>query len=207
MKTNFSFHAYKRVHGRLSMTLSALAEILDMDLAINIGNESNNNRVHKLFYSEHDNMCFVAIQDIKVGTVITVLPIDYHENISWAVSIESQSQAKKLIVKDEAPFINNSQILNTNASVFKISANIADDYGRYITTVNIGSWPCEPYEYSIDTLIDDESFISTLVNRINKKRPVNKDIKQFIYTIAIRLGRKGEPVYFSTSDIIATTSA
>lgn len=201
MKTNFSFHAYKRGHGRLSMTHSALAEILDMDLAINIGNESNNNRVHKLFYSEHDNMCFVAIQDIKVGTVITVLPIDYHENISWAVSIESQSQAKKLIVKDEAPFINESQILNTNASVFRISANIADDYGRYITTVNIGSWPCEPYEYSIDTLIDD------LVSRINKKRPVNKDIEEFIYTIAIRLGRKGEPVYFSTSDIIANTSA
>ena len=40
METNFSFHAYERVLGRMSMTHGALAELLDSDLAINIGEEA-----------------------------------------------------------------------------------------------------------------------------------------------------------------------
>ncbi|TSA39060.1 MAG: hypothetical protein D4R63_09930, partial [Methylococcaceae bacterium] len=100
-ETNFSFHAFGRILGRISMSYIELADLLDANLFLNIGQEANSNRVHKLFYSAKDNICFVAIQDIKTGTVVTVLPIDYHENISWAISIEAQNQAKKLITKDK----------------------------------------------------------------------------------------------------------
>ncbi len=97
MNTNFSFHAFKRINSRISLSHSDLAEIIDADLVVNTGCETNSNRAHKLFYSERDGMCFVAIQDVKTGTVITVLPLDYHQKTSWVVSVEAQNRAKKVI--------------------------------------------------------------------------------------------------------------
>ncbi|MFT6910510.1 MAG: hypothetical protein ACJAS1_007239 [Oleiphilaceae bacterium] len=207
METNFSFHAYKRVYGRLSISHITLAKILDNDLVVNIGEEPNTNRLHKLFYSEPDKICFVAIQDIKVGTVITTLPIDYHENISWAVSIESQSQAKNLIVKRNETTSNNEiEVTHSNPSVFRISASITDDYGNYIKNINLGSWPCEPYNHSINALVQDESFINYLAVHITEKITDNIDT-QFIHAISIRLGSRGQPVLFATPNIAVAASA
>lgn len=183
------------------MTHVELADLLNDDLAINIGQEVNSNRVHKLFYSTRDNICFVAIQDIKTGTVVTVLPIDYHENISWAVSIEAQNKAKGLVIMDEVipPAI---ERLNTNATVFKFSGNVVDDYGRYEKTVSLGSWPCVPYEYSVDALIEDKEFVDFLGKKIKEKSDSLNNCFSFINTIIIRIGRSGEPVSFSTSEIM-----
>ncbi len=202
MNTNFSFHAFERVLDRISMTHRELASLLDNDLAINIGDEKNSNRVHKLFYSERDTMCFVAIQDEKTGTVVTVLPIDYHENVSWVVSTESQLQAKKLIIKEEVTPYQKSEILHTDISVFKISGKMVDEFGLYIKIVNLGSWPCEQYEYSIDNLVEDKEFVKILIEKVTEKISENEDITRFIHTVAIRLGNSGVPIFFSTSDII-----
>lgn len=199
METNYSFHAFERVHGRISMTHKELANILDADLALNIGQENKSNRMHKLFYSERDKICFVAIQDMKTGTVVTVLPIDYHENISWAVSIESQNQAKKLIVQDD---VVKSKIININSTVFKISGNIVDKYGRYKKIINMGSWSCLSYDYKIDKLIKDTKFLEFLIEKIKEKSCKLNDESCFVQTITIRIGKKGEPVFFSTSEII-----
>ncbi len=202
METNFSFHAYERVLGRMSMTHGALAELLDSDLAINIGEEAGNNRVHKLFYSAIDKICYVAIQDVKTGTVITVLPIDYHENICWSVSIDAQNQARMLITGGgvTSPSL---EILCTNATVFKISTNIVDSYGKYLKTINLGSWPCEPYEHSIDALIDDAQFVDCLIDRVKEKlNDMEKDGSVYMQTIAIRVGSKGYPVCFSISELV-----
>ena len=206
METNFSFHAFERVLGRMSMTHRKLAEILDADLVINVGQETNNNRVHKLFYSTIDKICFVAIQDVKTGTVVTVLPVDYHENICWAVSVDAQSQAKRIVAKDEATSLN-VEILNTNATVFRVSGNLVDSYGQYLKTVNLGSWPCVPYEHSIDALIEDEQFVDYLVDKIKEKlNDMERDRSTYIETIAIRIGSKGEPVIFSTSELIESNA-
>lgn len=205
METNYSFHAFERVRERISITHKELADILDADLALNIGQENKSNKVHKLFYSERDKICFVAIQDIKTGTVVTVIPIDYHENISWVVSIESQNQAKKLITKDVVA-LNSSEILNKKVTAFKISANVVDGYGRYKKVVKLGSWPCLPYEYNVDNLVKDGKFIDFLIMKIKEKISNMNDETSSVQTIAIRLGKKEEPVFFSTSEIIATNA-
>jgi len=206
MEANFSFHAYERVLGRISMSHKELAELLDADLAIDIGQESGTNRSHKLFYSTRDKMCFVAIQDVKTGTVVTLLPIDYHENICWVVSIDVQKQAKELVTNDEAT-TSDKKILDTNATVFRISVNAVDYYGKYLKTMNLGSWPCGPYEHSIDSLIEDRKFVDYIVEQINKKRcEVEKDRPIYLPTVAIRIGSKGDPVFFSTSELIESNA-
>ena len=205
METNFSLHAFERVLGRISLTHGELADILNADLAINIGQENNSNRVHKLFYSDADKMCFVAIQDINTGTVVTVLPIDYHENISWVISIASQKQAKKLITKGE--FASNTiDIVNTDAAVFRISGSVVDDYGRYVRTICLGSWPCLPYEYSIADLVEDRRFLHHLEEKIEEKMSRLHDDVRFGEMLVIRVGASGEPVVISASEVLAKDS-
>lgn len=211
MKTNFSFHAFARVLARTSLTHQELAHLLDADLVVNIGQESNSNRVHKLFYSDWDKICFVAIQDVKTGTIVTILPVDYHENISWKVSIESQNQAKRLVTKDEVSTNENEvstnvEILNIKATVFRIAGNLVDNYGRYKKIISLGSWPCLPYGYSIEALVQDKKFVDFLVEKIKEKVSTMNDNSSFLQTIAISLGSSGKPVIFSTSEIIESNA-
>jgi len=210
MKANLSHHAFARVTDRLSMSPEILMAVINHDLAINIGQESKSNRVHKLFYSHSDQMCFVAIQDIKTGTVITLLPIDYHNNIAWIVSLESQNQAKRLMLQghnlsasDSAqvskPATNQSQ----TALVFKISAKITDDYGRYIKKINVGTWPCKPYAHDIDYLIKDKTFIHFLINKMKEKLAKLNDEESFVNMISIKTGNKGKETYYPIKDILS----
>ena len=59
---NISKHAAQRIAERLTMEPGEVADQLDWDLAINIGEEKGTRRIHRLFYSPEDAQCFVAIQ-------------------------------------------------------------------------------------------------------------------------------------------------
>src|SRR3954453_15753454 len=100
MNVCFTRHAWARVHERLSMTASEVANILDAGITINIGVEEESNRIHELFYSECDKECFVALVDRVSHVVVTILPTDYHEIISWKVSLDAQLKARALTAGD-----------------------------------------------------------------------------------------------------------
>lgn len=165
MKTNFSNHALQRVNGRISLSHSDLAAMLNYDLALDIGAEPQTNRVHKLFYSPKDFMCFVAIQDVKTGTVITVLPLDYHECIAWKVSVEAQNKAKQLMGRNVQVVQHEQAQTKTK---FKLSGVLVDDFGAYIKVVNLGSWNCADYDNNPEVLIDDDDFSTFLANKVSK---------------------------------------
>lgn len=190
MKTNFSFHAFERIDSRMTMTQNELAYLLDADLAINIGKEPKSNRVHQLFFSEKDAMCFVAIQDVKTGLVVTVLPIDYHENIAWAVSMGAQNFAKQKILNHVSP---PKGIVPKvpNATVFKIAIKLVDEFGSYQKIINLCSWPCTPYSGCVDHLIEDVSFVDFMAEKINEQKKQLVSNRMNIGAIIIRLGCKG----------------
>jgi len=101
-----------------------------------------------------DNMCFFAVQDCKISTVITILPIDYHENIAWLVPIKFQLEAKKLVLKEafipiqavELPA--EGYMTQSKPRVFKVSASVVNEYGEYIRNMPLGSWQSRPYGQS-----------------------------------------------------------
>jgi len=203
MKTSFTYHAFSRVKDRLSLSLFELANILNYDLAVDIGAESGTNRVHRLFYSCPDNACFVAIQDSKNGVVVTVLPIDYHENISWSISQDSQIQAKNLLGinnLEESPCLPVLQITATN---FKISGYLQDEFGKYLKVLSLGSWPGEPYDYRIENLIEDKAFFEELNFRIKKKLEREGYHPKLLQTIYIKLGKNGDPVLINLGESIS----
>jgi len=90
-----SFHARKRIAQRTSIDLLKLMSYLDADVCVNMGYHAGMHRRHLLFYSAPDDTCFVAIQDPRYGKVITVLPLEYHRRLAWAVSDEQCELAKQ----------------------------------------------------------------------------------------------------------------
>lgn len=94
--THFSHHAAKRVTQRTLLTRSELASVLDHRLFVHIGNEPGLPREHLLFYSLPDENFFVAVRDNLTGAVVTVLPLEYHENLAWSISPAQMKKAKEL---------------------------------------------------------------------------------------------------------------
>lgn len=90
-------HAKERLQQRTSFEPVAFLRLLDQNLSVSVGVESFTRRRHRLLYSEADKAHFVAIQDFETGEVITVLPIDYHENLAWKLSEKSLRKAVWLV--------------------------------------------------------------------------------------------------------------
>lgn len=92
----FSRHALDRVQERLTATRVEVAALLNTGLFVPIGGEPGSHRTHRLFHSQRDRTSFVAVQDERDGTVVTVLPIDYHDLCAWQVSVEARRAARSL---------------------------------------------------------------------------------------------------------------
>lgn len=89
-------HAKSRLQERSKESESSLNALLEQGKTIKIGSEPSSNRCHHLFWSEIDQLHHVLILDEKTQEAITILPIDYHENISWKISEDALKLAKAL---------------------------------------------------------------------------------------------------------------
>jgi hypothetical protein len=175
MYTTFSTHALERVSERLSMRHEELAFVLDEGLALDIGREQKNQRMHRLFYSPGDGQCFVAIQDTDKGTVITVLPIDYHNQICWAVSVGAQKKAKALILDyktrvntpppEEAPPPPKPTPKPKPKPTPTFTVEVFGFNLPSSKRIQLFKWTFEPPVRSIDALIEEEAFARCLITR------------------------------------------
>ena len=80
--TKLTEHASARLIERTSLSPQALCAILDGGAFVSLGKEVGNTKISKLFFSKSDDQFFVAIQDQKNGEVVTVLTIEYWQNLS-----------------------------------------------------------------------------------------------------------------------------
>lgn len=94
-----SRHARIRLATRTSLSMTEIAAILEKRLTVNLGHKPGILRDHLLFYSAPDDTCFVALQDSVDGTVVTVLPLDYHASLAWEVSQDDCARAKALVIE------------------------------------------------------------------------------------------------------------
>ena len=197
MKTSYTRHAWSRVLSRLSLTPAEVADLLDWNLSVAIGIESGTGRVHRLFFSAPDGMCFVAVQDQANGAVVTVLPVDFHENIAWQVSRSAQEQAKALACPEIGPRPRHvARAAPTGASgpaVFRLGAYVRGASGL-VKGVNLGSWPCRPYDGRVERLLEDDEFFRALNERLASKGVRNDDVE----AVYVRLGNHGTPTRISS---------
>lgn len=202
MHTNFSRHAYERVLERLTMELDEVADLLDWDLAVKIGDEKGTRRIHRLFYSQDDHQCFIAIQDEKTKTVVTILPVDYYETLVAKIPQPSLQEAERLV--SCPPEAKPKKVATAPADVpdkpkvprsFKINGTFMNPQ-RGPRTVNLGSWPAENHGGSIARLLQDAQFFAAVRNNLNGKIMP----EEYLVGLIIRLGKRGEEVWVNIED-------
>jgi len=163
-------HARERLALRTRLTPEDFGNLLDGYRTISVGYEPDTYRWHRLFFSAPDMRHYVAIQDISNGVVITILPIDYHENLAWKISAKRLRRAVALVstrLED--------QLYPTPAhdSFPGIRAGIAGHFWKTTQTTeihNLGRYRFKTTPEDADDVLQDDAFIATLIVRVRQKK-------------------------------------
>lgn len=183
---HFSWHAFMRVRQRTSLSCEEIANILDSKLVVNTGRQPGFNRNHLLFYSLRDDVWFVAIQDGLTGTVVTILPLDYHQNLAWRISQAECEKAKEVFLTAQMPKLDSASSL---PKVFLISGLFLDDDGRQKARLLLKT-SSAPYEDDIAKFLSDDD----VFGRIGDLAYAKEIPYERMFSLAIRHGRNGNPV-------------
>ena len=97
--THVSRHARQRIAQRCNLEEHRLTRMLDEGLYVDLGRKPGCDRRHLLFFSSPDQQAFVALRDETTGTVVTVLPLDYHEKLAWKIASTQIDQARLFAVR------------------------------------------------------------------------------------------------------------
>jgi hypothetical protein len=176
----FSEHAVLRVRQRTKMTTCEILELISAGRALNMGCKPGIPKRHILFYSAADDSCFVAIQDELDGTIITVLPVDYHLNLAWDVTPELEQMARAMYENGPAP----DHVKKDSApSKFYVSCRYYDDQ-LAIKTKRLFSVPLGQYGSNAELLIKGKYFKAMVV-----EHSITKGIMpSLIEDIFVRIG-------------------
>ncbi len=184
--THFSRHALVRAAQRTSLSCEDIAEILDRKLVVTIGITPGFNRKHLLFYSVPDDDYFVAVQDGLTGTVVTILPLDYHENLAWKISNVDCEKAKDIFLA-APPLV--KQDPSKPSKAFIISGHFIDENGQQKTKLILKE-SCDAYENDLmKFLAENRIFLQIDKLAVAKGIPTER-----MFSITVRQGRNGTPV-------------
>lgn len=182
----FSKHALERINQRTLLNYFTIADILDYGGTVDIGTEFFFDKKHWLFYSHLDDCYFIAIQDSFIGTVVTVLPLDYYENLNFKVKDKYLDEAKQKYISYKSI---RKESIKEPPSVIVIKAKYISDYG-YQKTSTIKKLKSIDYKENIFDFLRDELFESTVSLYCEQK---GVDVSK-VFLISISHGNNGEPL-------------
>jgi hypothetical protein len=194
---NFSRHAFERLTERTSMKCEEISAILDKGLFVNTGSKPGINKDHLLFYSPKDKDYFVAIKDHFRGTIITILPLDYQDNLAWKISEAECVRAKAM--SDAAIPTRTSTLSGSKntipPSLFYVSGHFTDEDGNQKTKA-ICRIPSKPYHNDVMQLVSDRSVYKLIVeNAISRNIPIKE-----MFSVTFRYGANGIPLVVDLQD-------
>ena len=152
-----------------------------------MGNAPGFNREHLLFYSPEDNNFFVAVRDYLTGTVVTVLPLDFHENLAWRIKPDDCDRAKSLLLAEVER--KKQQAISVTPKVFIVSAHYRDENWNQ-KTKQVLKLDSSKYSNQLSKLFQDPNFYILLDDASEKKGLSSK----YILGISVRHGNKGSPI-------------
>lgn len=185
--TSLTRHAVCRLEERTNLAYDALRALLDKGAYINLGMETAFDRQHCLFYSQPDNECFVAVQDIKTGEVITVLPLDYHKTLSWKID-------KKLYSEIDEEYLRRAKVLamcniDPNSMAFQMSLKVRYlNSNNVIHTKTLIKFSADTYQNNTHLFLNKKAQILNIVRGWLKEKEAYKVIDLYA-----SLGRKSTP--------------
>jgi hypothetical protein len=183
----FSFHAVHRLGQRTQLTSTDVIRIIGERKFVDIGAKPGVHRRHLLFYSVPDQVHFVAIQDPIDGTLITILPLEYHEHLAWNASDEQLSAARSLAERPPAP----RSLQSTPATTFCVTAYYVDEFGCPKQRL-IAKLKTDTHGSVTQELLRDQFTLRTMIHSALSKGVDPRAVE----SISIRAGTKGDPMCF-----------
>ena len=180
----FSMHAFNRVSQRTKLSCFDIANILENMQYVLLGSKPGLTKQYLLFYSELDAEYFVVLQDVINGTVITVLPLEYHENLAWVVTESQKIKARELATTIQC-------YKSDKPSYFVVSAGYIADDGA-LKVKELKKFYINLYGEDIVLLIKSHLDKFELTEMTLKK---SIDYKMVVW-FSIRLGKKGARISF-----------
>lgn len=170
MEARLTKHATQRLAERTTLTHDELFGLIHNQLCVIVGIEPFSNRLHKLIYSESDKAHFVAIQDMATGEVITILPLDYHENLAWKISKEKL----QLAVFKVSPELHSSLYPEEEAASdpsIKCSIQLfLNSPGLQAIRKSFGNHRFSNCPSSADDALSDPEFVDKLMQRFRERQ-------------------------------------
>ena len=151
---------------------------------VRLGTKPGINREHLLFYSPPDDAFFVLLRDAIDGTVVTVLPLEYHERLAWAVGAAELTSAMTLAAR-------RSSAAESKAApaVIRISVHYLDAAGKQKTTqvekLDAARWP-QGLTQVVKTYLT-RAEVADYARRLGVPYGA-------IYGLSLRLGKHGTPL-------------
>ncbi len=184
--THLSKHAACRLKERTAFKDSEMIGLLDADCYVRLGTETGFEREHCLIYCELKNEYYVAVRDIRCGTVITVLPLDYHKKLSWKINNSCLTVNVELLRRARVAAVYK---INNGIMPFHISLKV-----RYLTpcgklkTNTMKKFNAAKYSYNPELILENQNKIQNLLFRWLRK---NKPAK--IVDLILSMGRTTKP--------------
>lgn len=199
----FSFlsdHADLRVAQRTSLSPNEITEQIDRRACLSLGCVPGFNKEHLLLYSAPDDACFVVVRDTLCGTVITVLPLNYHD--AWPVSDAQCDQAKGLYEVDALAREDEKRRLlaltSPPPSVFVVSANVLDHReAQRRKTLQLFKLPAATYHHCVGTLFREPTLLDRVVQAVQER---NHSVDSLL-SVSARLGKRGVCVAASVNHV------
>ena len=150
------------------MEPATFARLLDQNLTVSVGVEPFTRRRHRLLYSEPDKAHFVVIQDFETGEVVTLLPIDYHENLAWQLSQKSLRKAVWLVSPQLCQMFYGVSPVPAPGSKCQVTGVFFAE-GMSSRNYHLGSHRFERLPENPEDALADEGFIEKLLTKVQKK--------------------------------------
>ena len=187
-KTTWTLHAKERLQERTTISDIELAHILDNNKAVTVGHEYQSNRYSRLVFSPADKEFFIAVQDAKSGTVVTILTIEYWNNLSekhFDGELTKNDGThlipwKKKITKNElqlAASLSNpeSKFAKKNKLSSSISITGTYEYSNHPKHISLGSIKTSQLLNQSDSLIETE-LSEKIKNKLSTRNMSESDL-------------------------------
>ena len=165
LPTQLTEHAKLRLNERTSLSESEFVAQLTNYQTVSVGYRPGVSHWHRLFFSVADRCHFVAIQDISNGDIITILPLDYHENLAWRIEENSKESA----IYKAAPEIHAELYPPPSRPTRSAKMAITGVFAPKSEKENLGNYRFQGVPSSAAAALADDVFVSKLFQKLEQR--------------------------------------
>jgi len=179
LPNRLTWHAQFRLRTRTSLQDADVLALLENQQTVSVGYWWTLSLWHRLFYSAPDRAHFVAIQDLREGYILTILPLAFYRNQNLACPVDELQLRKAIWLA--APAIHDELYAPAPAAGVKM-LYWASALGR--NRINLGVHRFSPAPQTAADVLADAAFVRNL------RKTLAREGVNPAYLIAIHLFAK-----------------